>query len=87
MKSKMQLAHSNFVLVRTLAAKLLTTQPINSDNSEAALFVDAENAFNSLNHSVALHNVLHLCPPLGCILVNTYRNLYIDGETLLYINC
>lgn len=52
-------------------------------DSEALLLVDAENAFNSLNREVALRNVLHLCPSLGRVLVNTYRdpvNLFVDGE-------
>lgn len=31
-----------------------------SYDSEAVLFVDAENAFNSLNRTAALHNILHL---------------------------
>jgi hypothetical protein len=48
--------------------------------------VDACNAFNSLNRETALRNILHLCPPLGKVLVNTYRNnveLFIDGNTIL----
>ena len=38
------------------------------------------------NNSTALRNILHLCPPLAKILVNTYRDdvqLFIDGDTLL----
>ena len=53
--------------------------------SEAILFIDAENAFNSLNREVALRNILHLCPSLGRVLVNTYRepsHLFIEGESL-----
>ena len=41
--------------------------------TEGTLFVDAENAFNSLNRRAALHKVSVLCPPLKQILVNTYR--------------
>ena len=55
------------------------------DTSEAVLLADASNAFNSLNHIAALHNVHSLCPPLAVILTNTYREdtqLFIDGETL-----
>ena len=51
--------------------------------TEAALLVDASNAFNSLNRMTALHNVQHLCPSLSTILINSYRahsDLYIDGE-------
>jgi len=53
--------------------------------TEAALLVDASNAFNSLNRMTALHNVRHLCPSLCTILINSYRvhsDLYIDGEVL-----
>ena len=54
-------------------------------DTEAALLVDASNAFNTLNRSIALHNVRHLCPPFSTILINSYRahsDLYIDGEVL-----
>ena len=53
--------------------------------SEAALLVDASNAFNSINRMTALHNVRHLCPSFSNILINTYRDnseLFIDGEVL-----
>ena len=53
---------------------------------EAAIQVDAINAFNCLNRKVALRNILHLCPSLAKILINTYRNeinLHIGGETIL----
>ncbi len=43
------------------------------NNAEAALLVDAANAFNSLNRAVALQNVRKLCPSLGNILTNCYR--------------
>uniref|UniRef100_A0A1X7UBN0 Reverse transcriptase domain-containing protein n=1 Tax=Amphimedon queenslandica TaxID=400682 RepID=A0A1X7UBN0_AMPQE len=55
-------------------------------NTEAVLLVDATNAFNSLNRAAALRNVLELCPSLGRVLVNTYRenvDLYIDGEIIV----
>ena len=47
----------------------------NDDDSDAILMVDATNAFNSLNRSVALHNIQQLCPPLARILINTYHPL------------
>ena len=53
------------------------------NNTEALLLVDATNAFNSLNREVALRNSLHLCPSLGRVLTNVYRedaSLFIDGE-------
>ncbi len=55
-------------------------------NSEAALLVDASNAFNSLNRQVALQNIRRHCPSLANILINTYREpsqLFVDGDTLL----
>ena len=57
----------------------------NSDDSDAMLLVDATNAFNSLNYIVALHNIQQLCPPLACVLINTYRSpasLFVSSDTL-----
>ena len=56
------------------------------DGTEAALLVDATNAFNTLNRNVALHNIRHICPAISTILINIYRDptdLFIDGEALL----
>ena len=55
------------------------------DETEAALLVDASNAFNSLNRNVALHNIRFLCPSISTMLINTYRaptELFIDGEVI-----
>ena len=52
-----------------------------TDNTEGVLFVDASNTFNSLNRQMALHNILHLCPSLGRVLINMYCrgvSLFID---------
>uniref|UniRef100_A0A1X7V2T7 Reverse transcriptase domain-containing protein n=1 Tax=Amphimedon queenslandica TaxID=400682 RepID=A0A1X7V2T7_AMPQE len=52
---------------------------------EAVLFVDASNAFNSLNRNLALINIKNLCPSLSTILINCYRlevPLSIDGEIM-----
>ena len=57
-----------------------------SPDCEAVLLVDASNAFNSLNRKNALRNILHLCPTLSTILINSYRSdtpLFIDGEALM----
>ena len=57
-----------------------------SPDTEAAILVDASNAFNSLNRQAALRNIQHLCPSLSKVLTNTYREdvqLFIDGVTLL----
>ena len=59
---------------------------INIDETEGLLFVDATNAFNSLNQEVALQNILHICSSLGRVLVSVYQNpvfLFIDAEELL----
>ena len=61
-------------------------QVFQSPSTEGLILVDACNAFNSLNQETALRNILHLCPPLAKILINTYRDnvqLFIDGDTLL----
>ena len=42
-------------------------------DTEAILLVDAENAFNNLNRTAALHNIRELCPPFHQYLLNTYR--------------
>ena len=54
-----------------------------SDNTEAILLVDAENAFNNLNRKVALQNIKQLCPPFYQYLFNTYQKpakLIIPGD-------
>ena len=48
--------------------------------------MDASNAFNSLNRSNALHNIINVCPSLATIAINSYRQhpqLFIDKEKLL----
>ena len=55
------------------------------EDTDAVLLVDASNAFNSLNKTVALHNIRHLCPSLATILINIYHDpteLYVDGHVL-----
>ena len=50
--------------------------------TEGILFVDAKNAFNSLNRKAALHNVKHLCPALSTSLSNCYKSpsrLFVAG--------
>ena len=52
-------------------------------NCEAALLVDASNAFNSINRKAALHNIAILCPSLSTVLHNTYSaadRLFVNGE-------
>ena len=40
---------------------------------DAVLLIDAENAFNSLNRNVALHNLKFTCPEFFKYVLNTYR--------------
>ena len=52
------------------------------DSTDAVILVDAENAFNKLNRSVALHNIQYMCPNFATVLINTYRRpsrLFIMG--------
>ena len=54
--------------------------------TQAALLVDASNAFNNLNRQLALANIASICPAFSRILINTYRNhanLFVGGETIL----
>lgn len=53
--------------------------------AEGILLVDAQNAFNSLNRRVALHNIQSLCPSLAPTVINYYRSaahLFVGGECI-----
>ena len=55
------------------------------EKSKGILLVEASNAFNSLNHAVALWNIQHLCPVFSTVLINTYcfpAALFVDGDVL-----
>ena len=55
------------------------------DGVEAAVFVDASNAFNNLNREAALRNIHNICPAFAVIATNTYRKaspLFIDQQTI-----
>ena len=68
------------------AAVHVMSSIFSEDNTEAMLFVDASNAFNSLNRQVTLLNSEAICPSLSRVLVNTYRSrswLFVDGQCLL----
>ena len=67
------------------AAILATNTLFQMDETEAVLLVDANNAFNSLNRSVALLNIRFTCPPLATTLINTYRahtELFVENEVI-----
>ena len=44
------------------------------EDVEAALFVDASNAVNSLNRAAAMHNVRIVCPSVAIFVINIYRS-------------
>ena len=44
-----------------------------SKDTEAALLVDATNAFNTLHRQAALNNIQVICPAISTILKNTYQ--------------
>lgn len=57
----------------------------NSSTEQCVLQIDAKNAFNTVNRSLALRNVESVCPLLQTLLVNIYRNeslLPVSGELL-----
>ena len=57
-------------------------QVFENDETDAVLLIDASNAFNCLNRSVALHNIQITCPKIANYLINTYRHpsrLFIAG--------
>ena len=54
----------------------------NNPDTEAALLIDAENAFNSINRQTALANINIICPSIYRVLYNTYQTpirMFIHG--------
>ena len=52
------------------------------ENTDAVLFIDASNAFNTLNRTALLHNIQYLCPPMATYIRNCYQKpsrLFIAG--------
>ena len=52
------------------------------EETDAVLFIDAFNAFNTLNRKALLHNIGYLCPPMATYLRNCYQKpsrLFIAG--------
>ena len=57
-----------------------------ADETDAALLVDASNAFNSINRAAALNNIRVLCPLIATYVINTYRvpaRLFVVGGSEL----
>ena len=70
----------NLVLDRMQELKMLYT--LSEENTEAVLLIDAENAFNSINRKVMLHNMKFLCPLISTYICNCYAapaRLFIFG--------
>ena len=79
---QMYVGYENGVEVASLAMHAVFEE----DHMEAVILVDAENAFNSVNRKVALQNILHSCPSIAPVLINTYWSqpkLFIRGKTLI----
>ena len=52
------------------------------EQTDAVLFIDASNAFNSLNRAALLHNIGYLCAPMATYFKNCYQKpsrLFIAG--------
>ena len=57
-----------------------------SPETEAVILLDAENAFNSMNRALALHNIKYTCPEVSQFITNTYRSpskLRVGEHTLM----
>lgn len=53
-----------------------------NDDTDGLLMVDADNAFNRLKRSAALHNIRFVCPSYGTVIINCYRSgarLFVEG--------
>ena len=51
-------------------------------DTDAVLLIDAENAFNSINRKVMLHNLKFICPIIATYIINCYATpsrLFIVG--------
>lgn len=58
------------------------SQIFDEEGSDGVLLIDASNAFNQMNRSVALHNIQILCKEMALYIINTYRSpsrLFICG--------
>ena len=59
-----------------------------TNDTEAVLPFDAENAFISINRQVFLHNIKHICPPIATFVHICYnvqpRLFLLGGKKLLF---
>ena len=64
------------------AAAHAMSEIFEDEESDGVLFIDASNAFNSLNRRAFLHNIQYLCPPMATYLRNCYHTpsrLFVAG--------
>ena len=64
------------------AAAHAMRQIYEAEETDAVLFIDASNAFNSINRNALLHNIRYLCPPIATYLSNCYSTparLFVTG--------
>ena len=58
------------------------SQVFEEEGTDGVLLIDASNAFNQMNRSVALHNIQITCKEMSLYIINTYRSpsrLFICG--------
>ena len=71
------------------AAIHATEKIFKEESTEADLLVDAENAFNSINRKVFLHNISILCPAISTFVTNyhaTPARLFVIGGSEIKFN-
>ena len=69
------------------AARHAMHNVFNDDKTEGILLIDAENAFNSINRKVMLHNLKLICPVIATYISNCYMypaRLFIIGGGELF---
>ena len=57
-------------------------QVFNEEGADGVLLIDATNAFNQMNRTVAMHNIRITCKEIALYIINTYRSpsrLFISG--------
>ena len=61
---------------------------MNVNDTDAVFLIDAENAFNSINRKVMLHNLKFICPIIATYIINCYatpsRLLIVGGGEILF---
>ena len=61
---------------------------MNVNDTDAVFLIDAENAFNSINRKVMLHNLKFICPIIAIYIISCYaipsRLLIVGGGEILF---